>query len=435
MKKFLWFTAAFFCFQTFAGTNFPPASDLSRQSELPDPLVMFNGPAVTTKKQWVTERKPELKELFQHYMYGYFPAAPRIKSKVERVDKNFFDGKATLKLVTISFGPKETPPMNLLLVIPNNRKMSAPVFVGMNFSGNHALLSDTRVPLPTGWVPDKSVGATNNAATETGRGTQIDVWAIEQSIDRGYAVASFYCGDIQADKPDATTGVRSFFHAKKNGKFSHQNSRLNSGADEWGTIAAWAWGIQRAVDYLVTDKDLDKTKIAVVGHSRLGKTAILAGAFDERIALVIPLQAGTGGTSPSRSEMGGMPDKVETVKRINEHFPHWFCDEFKKFNDQPEKLPFDQNCLIALCAPRPVLLAAATEDVWANPPGQFEMLKGADKVYRLFGTEGLGAVKMPEPDTLIDSTLGFYLRPGKHAMTKGDWKIFLDFADKHFGKN
>jgi hypothetical protein len=197
---------------------------------------------------------------------------------------------------------------------------------------------------------------------------------------------------------------------------------------DWGTIAAWAWGIHRAVDYLVTDKDLDKTKIAVVGHSRLGKTALLAAAFDERIALAIPLQAGCGGTAPSRGKIG------ESVERINTAFPHWFNDTFPKFNQQVEKLPFDQNCLVALCAPRPVLFANAEEDSWANPAGQFEVLKAAEPVYRLLDTGGLDADAMPPLEKLVDSTLGYYLRPGKHSMTQGDWKVFLDYADKHFGR-
>jgi hypothetical protein len=167
-----------------------------------------------------------------------------------------------------------------------------------------------------------------------------------------------------------------------------------------------------------------------VGHSRLGKTALLAAALDERIALAVPLQAGCGGTAPSRTN----DPKAESVKRINTSFPHWFDATFKEFNDQTDKLPFDQNCLVALCAPRPVLFANATEDAWANPPGQFEVLKTADPVYRLLGVEGLEAKQMPEVGKLVDSRLGYYIRPGQHSMTKDDWKVFLDFADKHFGK-
>jgi hypothetical protein len=200
------------------------------------------------------------------------------------------------------------------------------------------------------------------------------------------------------------------------------------GPHDWGTIAAWAWGLQRAVDTLRTDKDIDKDHIAVVGHSRLGKAAIVAGAFDERIALVIPLQAGCGGTSPSRGKVG------ESVKAINEHFPHWFDATFTEFNDQPDRLPFDQNCLAALVAPRPLLYCCAVEDAWSNPQGQFAMLQSADAVYRLLKAGGLEAKEMPEVGHLSDGVLGYYIRPGKHSMTKGDWKVFLDYADKHWGK-
>ena len=133
-------------------------------------------------------------------------------------------------------------------------------------------------------------------------------------------------------------------------------------------------------------------------------------------------------SAPSRGKIG------ESIKQINDHFPHWFNAEFKKFNDSPDQLPLDQNCLVALCAPRPVLLSNAIEDQWANPNGQFEVLRAAEPVYRLLKAGGLEATQMPEPGKLIDSKLGFYIRPGKHSMTKEDWRIFLAFADKHFGR-
>ncbi len=414
-------TVALALIGTAIAAEFPDVSKLPSRPDLPDPLVMFNGDRVTTKEQWVEKRRPELKALFQFYMYGEAPPAPdKVDATVERVDPKAFDGKATLKEVTISFGPPDTPKIHLLLVVPNARKSPAPVFVGMNFHGNHTLVSDPAVRLPTVWMPSGAPGVKDHRATDAGRGTEIDVWALEQSIDRGYAVATFYCGDIDPDRPDVREGIQP--HLRKKGE--------EAGPHDWGTIAAWAWGISRAVDYLRTDKDLDKDKIAVVGHSRLGKTAILAGAFDERIALVIPLQAGCGGTAPSRTKA---PD-AESVKRINTSFPYWFDGTFKEFNDQTDKLPFDQNCLAALVAPRPMLYANATEDKWANPVGQFEMLKSADSVYRLLGAGGLETKEMPEVGKLSDGTLGYYIRPGKHSMTKGDWKVFLDYADKHFGK-
>jgi hypothetical protein len=303
------------------------------------------------------------------------------------------------------------------LVVPNGRNKAAPVFVGMNFCGNHTLVKDPEVTLPDGWMPDFCPGCKDHRATDAGRGKQVNVWSVEDQIDRGYAAATFYYGDIAPDHPGLRDGVFPFYRAK---------GQKRPGPHDWGAIAAWAWGLQRAVDYLVNDPAIDKSRIAVVGHSRLGKTALLAGAFDERIALVIAHQAGCGGSAPSRSKVG------ESVKQINDHFPHWFDATFKEFNDRPERLPFDQHCLVALAAPRPVLFTNATEDTWANPRGQFEVLRAAEPVYALLKAGGLGTRRMPPPGKLVGGTLGYFIRPGKHSMTKQDWKVFLDFADQHF---
>jgi hypothetical protein len=398
-----------------ADAAFPEVSKMPPRPELPDPLVLFNGERVTTQKQWRELRRPELKALFEHYMYGVAPPAPeKVVGRVERADPRALGGRATLKEITVSFGPPAVPAIHLLLVLPNDRRGPAPVFVGMNFCGNHAVVKDPAVRLPTAWMYPHLPGVKDNRATEAGRGTQVDVWALDDVIARGYAVATFYSGDIDPDRPDVREGVQPHYRAR--------------GAYDWGTIAAWAWGVRRAVDYLRTDRDLDRDRIAVVGHSRLGKTALLAAAFDERIALAIPHQAGCGGTAPSRGKVG------ESVKQINEAFPHWFNATFKEFNDRPDRLPFDQNCLVALVAPRPVLLTNAVEDTWANPEGQFEVLRAADPVYRLLGTEGLQARQMPPPGRLEGGRLGYYIRPGKHSMGRTDWKVFLDYADKHLGR-
>jgi hypothetical protein len=401
-----------------ARSEFPQVSCLPSQPDLPDPLVMLNGDRVTTKEQWLNKRRPELKELFQHYMYGYLPPAlEKVDCKGERENSRLFGGKATLKEVAIALGP-EAPQLYLMLAVPNERKGPAPVVLGLNFSGNHTLVKDPAVRLPISWMDGRGPGVKNNRATEAGRGTQTDVWAIEESIERGYAVATIYYGDIAPDNPHVSEGIQPYFRKKGD----------TPGPRDWGAIAAWAWGLHRAVDYLLTDKDIDKNRIAVVGHSRLGKTALLAAAFDERIALVIPHQAGCGGTAPSRGEVG------ESVKQINDRFPHWFDATFKEFNNHPDRLPFDQHSLVALVAPRPVLLTNAVEDTWANPQGQFEVLQAADPVYRLLGAGGLEAKRMPEPGRLIDSTLGYHIRRGKHSMGKEDWNAFLAFADKHLGK-
>jgi hypothetical protein len=361
-------------------------------------------------------------------MYGEMPPAPKqVGATIARVDRNYFGGKATKQEVAIDFGPPGTPEIYLLLVVPNRRSGPAPVFLGINFCGNHAVVDDPNVALPASWMPANCAGCKDNRATDAGRGAQVNVWAIEDVIDRGYAVATFYSGDVAPDHPGFSDGL--IPHYLKPGQ-------KKPGPHDWATVAAWAWGLHRAVDYLMTtpETEIDRAKIAVVGHSRLGKAALVAAAFDERIALVIPHQAGCGGSAPSRLDAGESGKKIETVKAINDRFPHWFDDQFKAFNEHPDRLPFDQNALVALVAPRPVLLTNAIDDVWANPEGQFRVLQGADPVYRLLGVEGLEAGRMPEPGKLVDSRLGYYIRPGKHSMSKQDWPVFLDFADKHLGK-
>jgi hypothetical protein len=396
---------------------FPDAAKLPQSAALPDPLVSLSGERVKTADEWRARRRAELKELFQHYMYGRLPPAPAKPSFREtRKDAAFLGGKATLKLVTITPGPEGTPPIELLVVVPNERKGPAPVFLAMNFCGNHAIVDDPSVPLPRLWVYASCRGVDNGRATAAGRGSQAADWAVEQTIARGYALATFYSGDVDPDQADVVDGVHAHLLRAQSGGATPK-------AADRGAIAAWAWGFHRGVDYLVTDGDIDSKRIAVVGHSRNGKTALLAGAFDERIALSIPHQAGCGGTAPSRGKVG------ESVKQINDRFPHWFGAGFKAFNDDPTRLPFDQHCLVALMAPRPVLLSNAVEDTWANPDGQFEVLLAAEPVYKLLGAGGCDARQRPELGKLVTSRLGYFLRAGKHSMTAEDWKAFLDFAD------
>lgn len=402
-----------------AAATFPKVAELPARPELPDPLVMLDGTKVASRDDWFNKRRPELKSLFQHYMYGELPPAPaKVEAKVEYEDPAAFGGKATLREIALSVGPSEVPPIRLLLVVPNRRKGPAPVFVGMNFSGNHSLVGDLKVRVQTGWIYPNYPGVKNNHSTEASRNTNAESWSLEQTIDRGYAAATFYNGDVDPDRPDERGGLRPFLKSLQGAEGPHACA----------TIAAWVWGIHRAVDYLVTNKDIDPKRIAVFGHSRLGKTALLAAAFDERIALAVPHQAGCGGTAPSRGKVG------ESVKQINDHFPHWFCGAFKEFNDRPERLPFDQNCLAALVAPRPVLFSNAVEDTWANPAGQFDVLRATEPVYRLLGAGGFGVEHFPPPGKLVGDTLAFFIRPGKHSTTREDWKTFLDFADKHLGK-
>jgi (4-O-methyl)-D-glucuronate---lignin esterase len=396
--------------------DFPNPKNLPSRPELPDPLVMLDGTKVTTKEQWTEKRRPELKALFQHYMYGTIPPDMTVTAKVRHEDAKAFGGKATLREVSLSALPAHE--YRLLVVVPNGRKSPAPCFVGPNFTGNHSLVDDPKVAVPTAWFRPNQPGVKGNQATEEGRGKNKDVWNLEQSIDRGYAVATFYYCEIDPDRGDARGEIRPLL------------PKLLDTA----TIACWAWAIHRAIDYLTTlQEEIDPKRIAAVGHSRLGKTALLAAAFDDRIALAIPHQAGTGGSAPSRP-VGSEAKKAESVERINTSFPHWFNAAFKQFNDDPTRLPFDQNCLVALCAPRPVLFSNAQEDLWANPEGQFEVLRAADPVYRFLNAGGLDAKAVPPLGKLVDSRLGYFIRAGKHSMTKEDWVAFLDFADKHLGK-
>lgn len=406
------------------GEDFPPAEQLP-SVKLPDPLVFFSGKKVEAPEQWRQERRLELQRLFQHYMYGYLPPKPdevayetaMEKAKIKEPGEQSLSYAAEFHLVTIHFKkPALTHQLHVLLILPENHQGPVPVFVGMNFCGNYALTSLPSVPLPASWVYPSCAGVEKERATEKGRGSQADVWNVDLILSRGYGLAAFYSGDLDPDTKEFTDGIEPAFY---------KPGQTTPASNDAGAIATWAWGYQRVVDYLVTRDDIDHARIAAVGHSRNGKTTLLAAAMDERIALAIPHQAGCGGTAPSRGTVG------ESVLRINTAFPHWFCDNFTLFNADTSRLPFDQHCLVALCAPRPVLFSNAQEDQWANPDGQFDVLKAATPVYKFLGADGLAAEAPAEPGKLIASRLGYYIRPGKHSMNRDDWKVFLDFADEH----
>lgn len=399
--------------------DFPPVDQLPVRTELPDPLVMFDGTPVKSVQDWEAKRRPELKALIQHYMYGYLPEAAAVRAEVGRTNEKALGGKATLKNVRLHFGPPGTPPLPVLVVQPNGRSGPVPVFVAVNFCGNHTALDDPAIDITAAWMRGNCPGCEADKATAKGRGGQSAVWNVEMIIDRGYAIAMYYDGDVDPDRvpADFTDGLHP--HWLKAGQ-------KGPGPQEWGTISAWAYGMHRVVDYVSQEPAFDSKRIAAVGHSRLGKTVLLAAALDERIALAIPHQAGCGGTAPSRGQVG------ESVKQINDRFPHWFNDTFPEFNERVDRLPFDQHALVALCAPRPVLFSNAVEDQWANPNGQFEVLAAASPVYEFLGVEGLGAKSVPATGQLLNSRLGYFIRPGRHSMTTEDWQVFLDFADHHF---
>lgn len=405
--------------------DFPAPERLPANSVLPDPLTMLDGTRITTAAEWRERRAPELRALFQHYMYGVQPATVPVSGKLLREDTAAFGGKATLREVLVDIGQEE--PIQLLIVFPNARPKPCAVFLGLNFSGNYAVVADPLVQMPGGWVSEKFGGTPANRASETGRGKQAEMWSIEQTIDRGYAVATFHNSNVVPDQPQL---------AREKLKDLLPPGVEAGAPDAPATIMAWAWAFSRMVDYLATVPEVDAKRVAVVGHSRNGKAALLAGAMDERIALVIPSQAGCGGSAPDRVapelaalQANGRP-KVETVAVITKNFPHWFAGNFTAFGDAPEKLPFDQHALIALCAPRPVLISCAEDDAWSNPSGQFAMLAAAAPVYRLMVDEAVGAAEMPPSGKLLAARLGYFIRPGRHSMNREDWSAWLDYADK-----
>jgi dienelactone hydrolase len=368
----------------------------NRLATLPDLLMCNNGIQVTTAADWIRKRRPEILELFRTHVYGREPQPLSVRFHVAE-EKGYMGGKATRKKVDITFtGPYGKGVIPLLLFVPNaiESDKPAPVFLLINNRDNDYLDLDQE--------------------------EQDEFWPAKAIVDRGYAAAVFHVKDVDPDEHDGfRNGVHGIFEAPGTPDAPRPS-------DAWGTIAAWAWGASRVMDYLVTDTDLDANRVAVVGHSRGGKTALWAGALDERFAMIVSNNSGSTGAAISRGKTG------ETIYHINTRFPHWFAENYKTYNDRENELPVDQHMLLSLIAPRCVYVSSATEDNWADPQSEFLSLKLAEPAYQLLSAPGLGTHSFPQPETPIHGEkLGYHLRTGEHDLKEYDWHCFMDFADKN----
>jgi hypothetical protein len=390
---------------------------------LPDPLIANDGSPVKSADAWWQTRRPELLRFFTTHMYGRSPARPqRMDFEVFDRDTQALGGKATRVQIAIHPGGAGGPRIDLLVYLPNGKDKPMPAVIGLNFWGNHAIHKDPGIRITESWVEERAgryvdlTGVENHRATDATRGVNSSQWPVEEIISRGYALATIYREDIAADhEPHFQSGIHPRFP-------SYQESD-----DNFGTIAAWAWGLCRGLDALETLPAIDPKRVAAFGFSRLGKAALWAGATDPRFAMVISNESGAGGAKLFRRASG------ESLERLNTHFPHWFCRNFRAYNGKDTTLPFDQHQVISLIAPRPVYVASAIEDKHSDPEGEFWGAKAAEPVYQLLGKPGLPAGAWPEPGISVQGTLGYHVRPGVHDVTGEDWKHYLDFMDRHFG--
>ncbi|MDO8836623.1 MAG: hypothetical protein Q7V01_13560 [Vicinamibacterales bacterium] len=383
---------------------------------LPDLLVMSTGERVRSAADWTT-RRTEVLALLESQMFGRAPAQPgAITVSVDGVDKAALGGTAFRKHVTIAAAGRR---LRLLLYLPAKAARPVPVFVGLGFGPNHTVHPDSGIPLAGTWVQDKATQAASlQPGQETSRGSAASRWQVETVLSRGYGLATVYYGDIEPDVAGALNhGVRGVFLTP---------GQHSPGDDEWGAIGAWAWGLSRVADYLGQDPDVDATRLALLGHSRLGKTALWAGATDSRFGIVIANNSGEGGAAISRRHFG------ETIADLNSRFPHWFCGHYRQYSGREEQMPFDAHMLLALIAPRPLYVASALEDQWADPRGEFLGAVSASTVYELLGRTGIGTTHMPPVNQPVGDAVRYHVRSGKHDITAYDWQQYLEFADRHF---
>jgi hypothetical protein len=403
---------------------------------LPDLLVTDDGKAVRNSKEWETIQRPAILKKFKEHVYGEVPGKPRdIHFKTTYLDRKALGGKATRKEITIYFTKGENgPSMVMLLYLPNQVKTKVPVFIGLNFTGNHAAQFDSTITITDNWkrintnnaptlVKDWPAGrgawkpSTNNKKAI--RGDEAHRWPVEELINNGYGMATAYYEDLEPDHPEGwKVGVRGLLQKE-----------LNIKPESWGSICAWAWGLSRMMDYLETDDRVNEKQVVVTGLSRLGKTSLWAGANDQRFAIVISNDSGEGGASLSKRIYG---ETIELINRVN---PHWCVGKYKTYNFATDKLPVDQHMLVALAAPRPIYIASAIDDKPADPKGEFLSGKFAGPVFALYGKTGVGVEEQPAVDTPVGESIGYHVRTGGHDILLYDWQQFMRFANRHFKYN
>lgn len=385
---------------------------------LPELLVTEGGQPVTTAAQWEQQRRPEILDLFASHMYGRTPTDHiDVRYEVLLENRDALGGKATSRQVKLIFSNGEkTHEALLLLFLPNDVTGKIPMFVGYNYKGNHSTTLDTTILYSKNFALVKEPGH-----PDWERGCQASRWSYDDIIARGYGVATMCYHDIFPDKPGLTDhSVAALFP---------DYGQQPEAADEWQAIGAWAWGSSRILDYLATDPRVDMERVALMGHSRQGKAALWAGAQDTRFKIVISNDSGEGGAALSRRKFG------ETIAIVSSIRPAWFCPALDQYHGREEDLPIDQHQLVALMAPRPVYIASAEEDRWADPKGEYLAAYHASPAYALYGLQGLPSETLPAIHQPIMNAVGYHIRAGKHDVTRYDWLAFLDFADKHFGKH
>lgn len=398
---------------------------------LPDPLVDNAGHKVVDAKQWRDSRRAEVMKLVEENIFGRTPdTRERQKSAISEVvesDVGALGGKATRTQLKVWPIGKTGPAFDLLLYTPNAAKAPVPVFLGLNFGGNHTTVDDPAVRLPSTWVSKQWAAIDgSNRATAKGRGGQASRWQAETLLARGYGLATVYCGDFEPDFPE---GWKQGFRAA----LSPDGANTAWKDGDWACIGAWAWGLSRSLDALEKLPAVDAKRVAVIGHSRLGKAALWAGAQDERFALVVSNESGCGGAALGKRIFG------ETVGIIagaypGRGFPHWFTARYATFAEHEDRMPIDQHHLLALVAPRPLYVASAVEDRWSDPKGEFLGALAAEPVFKLLGQPGLGTATYPEVGQRVGQSIGYHVRQGKHDVTLEDWEAYLDFADRTLGR-